>query len=424
MRFDNLDDWLEWQLSLHSQTIELGLERVSAVAQRLGIGEIASTVITVAGTNGKGSTVASYEAWLHAAGYSVGSYTSPHLLQYNERIKLNLKMVSDQSLCKAFEAIDQARRDTVLTYFEFGTLAALWLIQRQQPDYAILEVGLGGRLDAVNIINADLVHLTSIGIDHENWLGNTREKIGFEKAGVLREGLPVICNDIDLPQSVIDELTRLHCRCQQFQRDFTIEAITDLDGFRWQTDGLTLELTQVLPGRHQRQNLAGVVAGLNQLLDLSTYSNETIQSNFQGTELVGRFQQVQTTAPATVYIDVGHNHDAARALAENLLDIKHPDGHIVVLLGMLDDKDNAAFVAELTNIADQWWLLSLDADRGLRASTLAQRVSSQLEPEISFDNATEALDHAVSSLSNQDIMLVTGSFVTVEQFLLANSKGS
>ena len=424
MRFDNLDEWLEWQLSLHSQTIELGLERVSVVARRLGIDKIASRVITVAGTNGKGSTVASYESWLHAAGFSVASYTSPHLLQYNERIKINLKMVLDQSLCEVFETIDQARQDMALTYFEFGTLAALWLIQRQQPDYAILEVGLGGRLDAVNIIDADLVHLTSIGIDHQNWLGDNREDIGYEKAGVLREGIPVICNDIDLPESVGNEISRLKCPCWQFQRDFRVESSGNSGQFLWQSEDLTLELTQVLPGTHQRQNLAGVVAGLNQLLDLKNYSNATIQGNFQDTELAGRFQQIQTVASAEVYVDVGHNHDAAKALAENLSMIKQPGGCIVVLLGMLDDKDNAGFVAELIDIVDQWWLLTLDADRGLKAAALAQRISAQITPERCFDNAAKALDHAVSSLGNQDIMLATGSFVTVEQFLLANSKGS
>jgi len=424
MRFDNLDEWLEWQLSLHSQTIELGLERVSAVAQRLGIKDIASTVITVAGTNGKGSTVAAYETWLHAAGFSVASFTSPHLLRYNERIKINLEMVSDQSLCEAFDAIDQAREDTALTYFEFGTLAALWLIQRQRPDYAILEVGLGGRLDAVNIIDADFVHLTSIGIDHQNWLGDNREDIGFEKAGVLRKGIPVICNDIDLPESVNHEIDRLKCDCRQFQRDFRVEGFGNSGQFRWQSDNLMLELTRVLPGTHQRQNLAGVVAGLNQLLDLKNYSNATIQDNFRGTELPGRFQQIQTAGPATVYVDVGHNHDAAKALAENLSMIKRSDGRIVVLLGMLDDKDNVGFIAELTDIVDQWWLLTLDGDRGLQAEALAERVSAQISAELCFDNAAKALDHALSSLGNQDIMLVTGSFVTVEQFLLANSKGS
>ncbi len=423
MRFDSLDEWLNWQLSLHSQTIELGLERVSTVAKRLGIDKIATTVITVAGTNGKGSTVASYETWLHAAGYSVASYTSPHLLSYNERIKFDLQLVVDHDLCTAFEAIDQARDDNVLTYFEFGTLAAIWLIQQRQPDFAILEVGLGGRLDAVNIIDADLVHLTSIGIDHQNWLGNGREKIGFEKAGVLREGIPVICNDAELPQSVQREIARLNCACQQYQREFSVQSIGQADKFIWQSGELTLELSQVLPGVHQRQNLAGVVAGLNRLLDLSGFDNSTIEKNFEGTELAGRFQKIQTRSAAEVYIDVGHNQDAARALAKNLSVIRKPQGRVVVLLGMLNDKDNAAFVAELTSVVDNWWLMTLDVDRGLDAASLAKRVSDQLNPDNRLDNANQALDHALLSLGNQDIMLVTGSFVTVEHFLLANSRG-
>ena len=183
MRFELLRDWLEWQQSLNFNAIQLGLERVSAVAEQMQIKDIAKRVITVAGTNGKGSTVAAYETWLRNAGYSVGSYTSPHLLQYNERIKLNLKMLTDQDICEAFEVTDRARGDILLTYFEFGTFAALWLIQQARPDFAILEVGLGGRLDAVNIIDADMVHLTSIGMDHQAWLGNDRETIAFEKAG-------------------------------------------------------------------------------------------------------------------------------------------------------------------------------------------------------------------------------------------------
>ncbi|MFT5658098.1 MAG: dihydrofolate synthase/folylpolyglutamate synthase, partial [Gammaproteobacteria bacterium] len=267
MRFNTLNEWLDWQLLLHFKSIDLGLERVSAVATRLGIDNIAGKVITVAGTNGKGSTVASYEAWLHNAGYSVASYTSPHLLQYNERIKFNREMVSDDMLCAAFDAIDQARGEVALTYFEFGTLAALWLMQLKQPDFALLEVGLGGRLDAVNIIDADLVHLTSIGIDHQSWLGDSREKIGYEKAGVLRENIPVVCNDSNPPQSVIDEITRLHCNSLQYQRDFSMQKM-DLDGYyRWKGLDQEFSISPILPGTHQVQNIAGVVAGLNLLLD-------------------------------------------------------------------------------------------------------------------------------------------------------------
>lgn len=419
MRFESLDEWLQWQQSLNINAIELGLGRVSRVAGRLGINNIADTVITVAGTNGKGSTVAGYETWLHNAGHSVASYTSPHLLRYNERIKLNRQQAADAKICQAFEMIDQARDDLALTYFEFGTLAALWLIQEIHPEFAILEVGLGGRLDAVNIIDADMVHLTSIGIDHQNWLGNDRETIAFEKAGVLRESIPVICNDIDLPHTVQAEIERLGCRSRQYRDDFTMQPGVQAGEYLWQSDELSFNLAPVLAGSHQLQNLAGVVAGLHQLLDLTRYNGESIQRHFQGIDLPGRFQLVETECEAEVYIDVGHNQDAAKALAENLSAIRKPGGRVVVLLGMLEDKDNLGFVRELTDIVDGWWLLTLASDRGLTAANLADRVKSELEPEHMFGCAEAAFDEALSSLGNQDIMLVTGSFVTIEQCLLA-----
>ncbi|NNE63120.1 MAG: bifunctional folylpolyglutamate synthase/dihydrofolate synthase, partial [Gammaproteobacteria bacterium] len=359
--------------------------------------------------------------WLHNAGFSVGSYTSPHLLQYNERIKLNRKMASDQDICEAFAAIDSARGDILLTYFEFGTLAALWLIQQARPEFAILEVGLGGRLDAVNIIDADMVHLTSIGLDHQSWLGNDRETIAFEKAGVLREGIPVICNDIDLPVSVQKEITRLKCRAEQYQRDFTTRMAENAGQFKWQTDRLEFNLSPVLAGKHQIQNLAGVVAGLHQLVDLTSFSNEAVQQNFEGISLPGRFQQIDLGIKAAVYVDVGHNEDAASALAENLSLLKKHEGRIVVLLGMLDDKDNRAFVRGLSHIVDDWWLVSLKSDRGLPASVLAGRIECEISPGHLFETIDEALDEALSSLGNQDIMLVTGSFLTIEQCLLALS---
>jgi dihydrofolate synthase/folylpolyglutamate synthase len=422
MRFNTLDEWLDWQLLLHFKSIDLGLERVSTVANLLGINKIAKQVITVAGTNGKGSTVTSYETWLHNAGYSVASYTSPHLLQYNERIKFNREMATDEAICCAFEAIDQARGDIPLTYFEFGTLAALWLMQQEQLDFAILEVGLGGRLDAVNIIDADLVHLTSIGIDHQNWLGDTREKIGFEKAGVLREGIPVVCNDSEPPQSVIDEISRLHCNSLQYLRDFEMQ-VTDLAGcYLWKGLDLEFNLTPVLPGTHQVQNLAGVVAGLHLILDNNQISSINADKYFEGTELIGRFQKIDTPLPAKVYVDVGHNHDAAKALAKNLSLLEPKKGRLIALLGMLSDKESLNFVAELSTIVDDWWLLTLDCDRGLSAEQLQQRIALRVSADEHFENVEDSLEHALSSLSNQDIIIVTGSFVTVELFLRATSK--
>jgi len=422
MRFQSLNQWLDWQMLLHVKSIDLGLERVSEVAQRLGIESIAKQVIIVAGTNGKGSTVACYENWLSRAGFSVASYTSPHLLDYNERIKLDTEPVCDERLCQAFEAVDQVRQDTALTYFEFGTLAAFWLMQNHAPDYAILEVGLGGRLDAVNIIDADLVHLTSIGIDHQGWLGDSREEIGFEKAGVLRKQVAVVCNDIQPPQSVLDEIERLDCQSLQFQRDFSIQESEQSGSYDWLGQGLEFRLTPPLPGQHQLQNLAGVVAGLSLLLPLNQYEPQAVADYFAGTQLAGRFQRLQTTLPAQVYVDVGHNQDAASAIAASLSAIKSPGQRVVVLLGMLEDKASEQYVSEFENIVDSWWLLSLDCDRGLTADQLEQRISHRVTVQQKFLSAGNAVDAALSSLSNQDIILVTGSFATVEFFLRALSK--
>ena len=264
------------------------------------------------------------------------------------------------------------------------------------------------------------MHLTSIGIDHQGWLGESREKIGFEKAGVLREGVPVVCNDSQPPQSVLAEIDRLGCHCLQFERDFVIKK-SDREGvYDWSGCDLNFSLVPPLNGVHQLQNLAGVVAGLGLLLPLDQYQPSTVAENFRGTELAGRFERLQTRLKAEVYIDVGHNQDAAKALAVNLRALKQYSGRIVVLLGMLEDKETARFVAEFEGIVDDWWLLSLDCDRGLSADALEVRVDA-VRVERRFSNAEMAVNHALSSLSNQDIILVTGSFVTVELFLQALS---
>ena len=418
MRFESLDQWLQWQLDLHDKAVELGLDRVGRVAERLGLDRIAQQVITVAGTNGKGSSVAAYENWLYRAGYSVASYTSPHILEYNERVKHNLEPVSDADLCAAFDVVESVRDDTALTYFEYGTLAALYLIQQWQPDYAILEVGLGGRLDAVNIVDADLVHLTPIGLDHQSWLGNDREKIGYEKAGVLRDGIAVVLNDPDPPRSVLEEIERLNCRCLQYGRDFNM-MLRGEDGLLWRYRDLEYQLDNVLPGLHQAHNLAGVVAGLSLLSVLDNYDAGQVRSFFHGTHLAGRFQLLESQLTCRLYIDVGHNQDAARALASNLAAVRRPGERIVVLLGMLADKQPDLFVEAMKHEVDGWWLTTLDSDRGLSAVQLASRIESVVTPEHLFDSVTDALDHALSSLGNRDIMLVTGSFITVEFLLRA-----
>jgi len=420
MRFDTLEQWLEWQTVLHDKAIDLGLDRVREVADRLGIDKIAERVIIVAGTNGKGSSVAAYENWLHRAGFSVASYTSPHLLVYNERIRHNLKLADDREICEAFDAVETARAETSLTYFEFGTLASLYFMQQRQPDFAILEVGLGGRLDAVNIIDADLVHLTPISLDHQAFLGNDRESIGFEKAGVLRRGVKVVLNDADPPQSVLAEIERLACQCVRIGRDYHLDQREDSQ-FVWRSDDREVLLDNVLSGAHQAHNLAGVVAGLSLLLPLDDYSAEQLRTGFHGTHIAGRLQELQSRLACRLMVDVGHNQDAARVLAASMKKLKQDGGRVVVLLGMLEDKQPHLFVEALKPAVDAWWAMTLDSERGLDAAALTKRVAAQVEVEASFDQVEAALVHALSSLTNQDIMLVTGSFVTVELLLRALS---
>jgi dihydrofolate synthase/folylpolyglutamate synthase len=416
MRFDTLEQWLEWQTVLHDKAIDLGLDRVREVADRLGIDRIAKRVISVAGTNGKGSSVAAYENWLHRAGFSVASYTSPHLLVYNERIRHNLKLADDKEICEAFDAVETARAETSLTYFEFGTLAALYFMQQRQPDFAILEVGLGGRLDAVNIIDAELVHLTPISLDHQAFLGNDRESIGFEKAGVLRRGVKVVLNDADPPQSVLTEIERLACQCIRIGRDYHFDQRED-NQFVWRSNEREYLLDNVLTGAHQAHNLAGVVAGLSVLLPLDDYGPEQLRTGFHGTHIAGRLQELQSRLACRLMVDVGHNQDAARVLAASMAKLKQDGGRVVVLLGMLGDKQPDLFVEALKPAVDAWWAMTLNSERGLSATALTTRVATQIEVEQSFERVEAALVHALLSLTNQDIMLVTGSFVTVESLL-------
>jgi dihydrofolate synthase/folylpolyglutamate synthase len=417
MRFKTLQGWLDWQQTLHPKNIELGLERVRQVYQRFQTGPIASRVITVAGTNGKGSTVAYYETWLKQAGYTVASYTSPHLLHYNERIKLNLETVSDETLCQAFAVVDEAREDISLTYFEFATLAALYLIGRFKPDVAILEVGLGGRLDAVNIIDADLAHLTPIGLDHQDWLGETVELIGREKAGILRPHGMAVCNCPQIPATVVEQLLSLQCDYSVYAQDYQYQRLSD-DVMLWKSRQHEFNIRMPLAGEHQALNLSGVLAGLEKLGFLDGMDAAAIGSGFASVNCAGRFQKVESVSTFQLYLDVGHNEDAARVLDRAIKDLK-PGGRVIVLLGMLDDKNPLSFTAELANVVDEWWLLGLEGDRGMSASRLAQKISGLENVSRQYNSAHKAMLEAVYLLKNQDILLVTGSFRTVEAVISA-----
>jgi len=417
MRFQTLDSWLEWQQSLNPKTIELGLDRVNRVYQRLKLDKIGQKVITVAGTNGKGSTVAYYETWLKNSGYKVASFTSPHILKYNERIKLNLKAVSDESLCEAFSVIDDVREDIALTYFEFGTLAALYLISQFEPDVAILEVGLGGRLDAVNIIDADLAHITPIGLDHQDWLGDTVELIAIEKAGILRKNGLAVCNMVDLPHSLDEKLEQLNCKAAILNRDYDF-VFLDEGLIEWSSENKVFSVEPPLLGAHQALNISGVLAGLNMLGFLDHLAGSEIATRFQNSKCPGRMQKIDSPLACQLWVDVGHNEQAAMALAETIRSL-NVAGKVTVLLGMLSDKNPQGFVAQMSTVVDEWWLLGLDGDRGISAKQLSTKVIDVVEVSAMFDSAEQSLAHAVSSLDNQDIMLVCGSFITVESVLSA-----
>jgi len=415
MRCTTLSDWLDYQQTLNPETIDLGLARVERVYKRLSVDSLATRVITVAGTNGKGSTVAAYEHWLFNQGFRVASYTSPHLLRYNERIRLGLAMVSDAALIQAFERVEQARGDDALTYFEFGTLAAFLLIADYQPDFAILEIGLGGRLDAVNIIDADLAHITMIGLDHQAWLGDSRDQIALEKAGILRAGKLAVCNDPDPPDALLERLASCGAKYRLVGRDYNFDLADD-GVLQWRGCSRQLDIRMPLAQRFQGLNLAGVLAGLELLGCLQSVPSDVIAQGFTGIKMQGRFQTVESALAARLIVDVGHNIDAARVISVELERIRS-SGRRIMLLGMLADKDADAFFSIVDPLVDEWWFMSLDCERGQSAQQLLQRVTRRPAEYRLFTGADEALAEAMSCLGNQDILVATGSFMTVEAVL-------
>lgn len=413
MRFDTLDAWLAWQATLNPRTIELGLERVGAVWQRLGAPPIAATVITVAGTNGKGSSVAYLEAILQAAGYRTGCYTSPHLQRYNERIRIDRMEIDDARICAAFAAIDEVRGEIALTYFEFGTLAALWLFAAADLDAAILEVGLGGRLDAVNLIDTDLALITGIALDHTDWLGPDREAIGREKAGILRGGRPAVYAGEDIPDSIRNHARELSAPLYVAGADYRV--LRQGDAWLWQGRDRTRAALPppALRGRSQYANAAGVIQALELLRERLPVDQSALRSGLLGVQLAGRFE-VRPGAPTWI-LDVAHNPQAIAALCEQLGDM-YCAGDTWLVLGMLADKDVAKVADILAPRVDHWNLAGLTQDaRGLSAADLAARVH-MAQPghtlTLHADVAT-AMGAIAQRAKAQDRVLVCGSFHTV-----------
>jgi dihydrofolate synthase/folylpolyglutamate synthase len=397
-----LNDWLNRLERLHFKSIDMGLERIQAVAATLGLlnnsTEKTPFIFTVAGTNGKGSTVTVIDTILRHAGYQTGLYTSPHLVRFNERIQVNGAQCNDAALIQAFEAVNAARHGVSLTYFEFTTLAAIWLFQQQKLDAWILEVGLGGRLDAVNIWNADVAVVTSIGIDHEQWLGDSREQIGLEKIGIGRRGKPLVLGEANTPQNVLQS-----CHDQGFQ---VYQRSVDFDESSFAINALPL--SSMYP-----QNVATALQAL--ALSPLNIDQSDIAQTLSGIQLTGRKQRICTKPD--VILDVGHNPHAAKALATHIEQMQHHRVHCIV--GMLADKAVTETLMELLPVVDYWYPASLDADRAMPTIQVASALQGMgavlgASPSAAPSAICKAL---VEKVDKNDLILVFGSFYTVSDVI-------
>ncbi len=413
-RHSPLQGWLEYIERQHAQAIELGLERVQSVKHALGV-EQEVPLITVGGTNGKGSICAMLERILLCAGYRVGLYTSPHLLAYNERVRLGGRPATDTEVCESFAQIEAGRGETNLTYFEFGTLAAWQTFSMAGVDVVILEVGLGGRLDAVNAFDADCAIVASVDLDHMDYLGGTREAIGYEKAGICRPGRPAIIGDAQPPRSLLDHARHIGADLQVLDRDFGYLAEQGqwaYWGKRGRRGGLAYP---ALRGAVQLANASTAIAGLEAMADRMPVSMQDIRRGLIEVELPGRFQVLP--GRPTVVLDVAHNPQAAGVLAENLGGMAfHPQTWAV--FGMLADKDVAGVAERVKGRIDRWFAASLPGPRGKTADEMARiLVDCGIRAESRFDSPTDAFRAAREQAGENDRIVIFGSFLTVADVL-------
>jgi dihydrofolate synthase/folylpolyglutamate synthase len=413
----SLESWLAFIEKQHPSAIALGLDRVSSVLERLQV-KVRCPVITVGGTNGKGSTCAMLESILHCAGYRTGLYTSPHLVRYNERVRIGRREVENAALSEAFAAVEAARRETPLTYFEYGTLAALWLFARENIQAAVLEVGLGGRLDAVNVVDADCAVLTSIGIDHVEYLGETRESIGREKAGIFRDGRPAVVADPEPPQSVLSAAGKKFL----FQADFGYSAEPAQWSY-WGPGGKRSGLAHpALRGAIQLRNAAAALCALDTLRERLPVAMQEVRRGLAELELPGRFQ-ILPGRPQVV-LDVAHNVQAAKTLAQNLAAAGFAPQTIAVC-GMLRDKDVAGVLREMAPRVTRWHLATLKGPRAASAAELARHLPGASDVH-EYESPAQAFAAAKELAGENDKIVVFGSFLTVGETIawLNNNKTS
>ncbi|MCW8159953.1 bifunctional tetrahydrofolate synthase/dihydrofolate synthase [Stutzerimonas stutzeri] len=410
----SLADWLAYLEQLHPTAIDMGLDRVRAVAARMAMTRPAPLVVTVTGTNGKGSTCAFIASLLNAQGLKIGSYSSPHLLRYNERVLLSGREASDAELCEAFAVVEAARGEISLTYFEMGTLAAFWLFERAGLDAVVLEVGLGGRLDAVNIVDADLAVITNIGLDHADWLGNSRESVAYEKAGILREGKPALCGDLDPPQPLLDHANSLSAPLLLRGRDFDL-AMGARD-WHWRgvdAAGAPLEL-HGLPMLTLPMENAALALQAYAMLGLPWDPARLARALLQ-TRVVGRLDSRQVLwngRRIALLLDVGHNPHAAAFLAQRL-EQRPVVGTRRAVFGLLADKDLTGVLDALAPSISDWAVAPLPTPRTQSATQLAQALLERGASVSEYATIEQALDAQCARAESVDEILVFGSFYCV-----------
>jgi dihydrofolate synthase/folylpolyglutamate synthase len=409
----SLSTWLAWQEQCHKQEIDLGLKRVASVYERLAKNHSKAYTITIAGTNGKGSSVAFLESILMSAGYKVGAYTTPHLLKYNERIRLNGAPIDDQRIVSSFDAIDQVREGTSLSYFEFGTLAAIDIFAKEKVDIQLLEVGLGGRLDAVNVIDADAVLVTSIDIDHTDWLGTDKSKIALEKAGVFRSNQKAVCSDASVPYSLPEYAHKIKTNLLIAGEDFNSS---------YNQNGWHLEATHkfsgnypipAFRGRHQINNAAGVVSLLAHIGDDISVNVTDIYQGLVSAKIMGRTQMV-ADQPIIIF-DVAHNAESSQALAEYISSTEYT-GSTYAVFSALADKDIQAVLEPFNGLVNYWYIAPLDAQRAEKIATIKNYLKDVSKPRV-FESVKEAYLEAKNSANKNDLIVCFGSFYLVEACL-------
>jgi len=416
MRFDSLKGWLDWQESLHPLAIDLGLERAAQVFKALNPNAIKPPTITVAGTNGKGSCIAYLETIYKTEGYRVGAYSSPHILKYNERIKIDGEPVSDELICDAFARIESVRGNTSLSYFEFGTLAALDIFWRSDVDIQLLEVGLGGRLDAVNIVTPDVSLISSIGIDHVSFLGNTREAIGREKAGIFRTKTPAIISDPNPPQSLLLSATDKGANIFCINKDYGYKRQTAT----WNWFAGDQQINQLpepgLKGEHQYRNASAAILAVQMLAENLPVSNSSFRNGLKNTHLLGRFQLINDKIP--ILLDVGHNVEAVRTLVE-YINMTFPGKRIHAIFSMLKDKDIAGVIEIMNPVIYDWFFAPLANPRATSENNMREIFSNIGVTRVSFGftGFTDAFNAAKHQSLDNDLLLVFGSFFLVSDCL-------